>query len=256
MVPTYQSVAFAERCLRSIVGQQGVRAEVIVSDDSATGEVRGFIERFAAEFPQVRYVPGARTGNPVDNWNAGLDEATAPYAVLIHHDEYLADPGYLRRAVDALEAGPEGGGGKVVTAAHALAGEGGRTWFAAASRTARLLRLPVWTLHLAQWIGPTAAVVFPTQGRLRFDPRLAWTVDADFYVRLIPRRRDIVRDEAVCVVSTRHPGQITARVDRRALAVRELRLLAATSPGRLRPWQWRFVIAFAELRLKLDRGRG
>ena len=48
----------------------------------------------------------ARTGNPVDNWNHGLAKAHAPLRVLVHQDEILADPHYLRDAARRLWRSP------------------------------------------------------------------------------------------------------------------------------------------------------
>lgn len=249
VIPTYENVGLAEQCIRAAAAQRGVAIEIVVSDDSASDAVRALTARLARDHPQILYGPGARTGNPVDNWNAGLDRARGDYAVMIHHDETLVDPDYLRRAAEALEAT---GARLLVSDLDVRSLSGSR--FPLVVRVARLLRLPSWTLYLLNWIGPTAVVVFPLAGQPRFDRRLVWNSDVDFYARLFRRHGEIVRDSALAVTTMRHAEQITARISPRRLGLEELRLLSKAEPGRLAPWQYRLVVGFARLRLALSGG--
>ena len=243
VIPAYQSVPLLSRCLMSIVTQVGVAAEVIVVDDSTSGEVRAFVESLRTLYPRIGYFPGARTGNPVDNWNAGLDRATGRYCVLVHHDEFLFDAGYLRRAVDALQSS----GAVMLTAGHASAGQPASSRAALALRLARTFRLGPWSLYLINWIGPTAAVVFEAARRLRFDPGLVWLVDVDFYARLLSGGGVRISDDEISVISMRHNKQITARIDSRVLKLQELLRLSRTAPERLTRWRYRAAILFAAL---------
>ncbi|MBV8594050.1 MAG: glycosyltransferase family 2 protein, partial [Caulobacteraceae bacterium] len=118
VVPTYESLVMARRCLASISRQEAVRVQIVVTDDSIRPDVRADLQRLARSTPGAEYYPGPRSGNPADNWNAGLERARGRYSVLIHHDEALADPTFLRRAVDRLEAE----GAHVLVGDHALEG--------------------------------------------------------------------------------------------------------------------------------------
>jgi glycosyltransferase involved in cell wall biosynthesis len=242
VVPTYENPQLAERCIRAVLAQSGVILEVIVSDDSRSAAVREVCA--AISDPRLSYGPGARSGNPVDNWNAGLDRARGRRAVVVHHDEMLVDPDYLRRAVEALD----GGACAVIGGVEVEAG----SRFAVVSRWAGRLRLAPWTLYLFSWVGPTAAVVFSLAGAPRFDPRLVWVVDVDFYVRLFSREGAIVRLPGPSVLSVRHGDQITGRIDRRQLQADEIALLAAEQGDQARPWQWALALAAARMRLKLS----
>jgi glycosyltransferase involved in cell wall biosynthesis len=242
VIPTYESPSLAERCIRSALSQSGVTLEVIVSDDSRSDAVRAVCATIGD--PRLIYAAGASSGNPVDNWNAGLDRATGRHAVVVHHDELLVDPAYLRRAVTVLGGGARAAVGSVEV-------EGGSR-FALVSRWARRMRPAPWTLYLLNWVGPTAAVVFPLAGAPRFDRRLVWTVDLDFYARLFGRDGAIVRLPGPGVFSVRHDAQITDRIDRRRLQVDEIALLAAECGAQARPWQWALARAAAAIRLKLS----
>jgi glycosyltransferase involved in cell wall biosynthesis len=244
VVPAYNSVPLLARTLMSIVTQSGVTPEVVVVDDSTEPGVRAFVEGLAGLYPNLLYCPGARTGNPVDNWNAGLDRVTGRYQMVVHHDDFFCDPGCLRRAVDRLAAGE----GEVLAFGHGLAGRAGPSRFGLASALARGLKLKPWSLYAINWIGPPAAVMFPAEPAIRFDPRLCWLVDVDFYARLLRPGVRLIRDEAVCLVSLRHADQITARIDTHLLKLREIRLLWAVDPDRLGPWR-ALSLAYAACRV-------
>ncbi|HEY1925894.1 MAG TPA: glycosyltransferase family 2 protein [Caulobacteraceae bacterium] len=228
ILPLYEDAALARAALASILNQTLTALDVVVVDDSQSADLQSALADLLAD-PRVRYLPGARTGNAVDNWNLGLSLARGRWSVLVHHDERLVDPGFLERAMRRLEASP----GRALLTGAAVQAQPSR--FAATARLARRLRLPAWTLYLANWAGPTAALVFPTGTRLQFDPRLAWIVDVDFYVRLWRSTGPFLRDEAIAVVSVPHPYQITARLDAANAHRRELGLLSRD--GRLAAWR-------------------
>ena len=102
VIPAFETEALVARCLSSVAAQRDVDAEIILSDDSRSDRIAALIAARFADTPGLRRIEGPRSGNPVDNWNAGLAAARAPLAVVIHQDERLIDPVYLSRAVAAL----------------------------------------------------------------------------------------------------------------------------------------------------------
>jgi glycosyltransferase involved in cell wall biosynthesis len=219
VIPAFEQPDLFERCLASVAAQRDVATEIIVADDSRDGAVR---ERAAARAaPGMRWLDGARSGNPVDNWNLGLDQATAGVCVLIHQDEFLIDPAYLRRAVDRLDD-PEVA---AVIGPARVTGVDRPSRFALAARIGRALGRPTWLLPSLNWIGPTAAFVF--RRGPRFDPALVQLVDVDFYRRILATGRAAML-EGDCVGSLGHHGaQITASIDPRGLAQGEIGRLAS-----------------------------
>lgn len=244
IVPAFESGDLLAPCLDSITAQAGVALEVILMDDSRTPGGQAEAERLARTSPLIRYVEGARTGNPVDNWNAGLSLVRGRYVSVVHHDERLADPGFLRRAMDALEA-KRGG---VFVGRCSVAGGRRPGAFALTSAVARWLRPAAWTLYAVNWIGPTAAVVVAADVRERFDPGLRWLVDVDFYSRAMRRGPLVLCHRARSVLSEPHSQQITAALDVHKLRLDELKVLAKTHPGYAEPWQQAVLTAYAAVR--------
>jgi hypothetical protein len=207
-----------------VASQRDVSAEVIVTDDSQSAAIRDLVAALAPLAPALRYVQGPRSGNPVDNWNAGLAQAQAPVLVLVHHDEFLVDPLYLRHAIDALSAT----GAAAVLAGVKVIGVDRPSRYGLIAPIARRLWGARRLLPLINWIGPTAAFVFRT-GPL-FDPRFAQLADVEFYGRVLATG-SLVRLAGVAVGSLAcHEGQISGRIDRAGLALRELALLSSGHP--------------------------
>ena len=227
MIPAYESLELVAACLASVRAQADVRAEIIVSDDSAGERIRALVTPMARTDPDIRFLEGTRTGNAIDNWNHGLEAARAPVRVVIHQDESLLDRRYLRDAVDAL------GRPGVIAAIGPTAVSGGSR----PSRHNRVApigrRLPAAPgfLPLINWIGPTAAFVF--RGKHRFDPGLVQLVDVEFYLRVLKTGRYVVLDGERVGSRGYHDQQITARIDPIALALKELDDLAAREPPAL-----------------------
>ena len=242
VIPAYERLDLLMRCLTSVVAQRDVRAEIIVTDDSDTSRIGEFLASLTRSQPVVRYVAGPRTRNAVDNWNAGLEQARAPLNVLIHQDEFLVDPRYLRRAIDAINRT----GSAAAKAGVAVIGVERRSRFALVAPIAERLWGAQRLLPIINWIGPTAAFVF--RAGHRFDPTLLQLVDVEFYGRVL-ETGPMVRLPGVSVGSLGHHGdQITARIDPIGQALKEIALMAGRSPPSISPLA-KVVFSFA-LRLK------
>ena len=179
VIPTYERADLVARCLTSVAAQRDVTAEIIVTDDSASSVVSGLAAALAPLLPTLRFLAGPRTGNPIDNWNAGLDQARAPLQVLIHQDEFLIDPLYFRRAIDALDRTPAA----AALAGVAVIGVDRPSRFGLVAPLAGRVRGARRLLPLINWIGPTATFVF--RAGPRFEPGLVQLADVEFYGRVL-----------------------------------------------------------------------
>ena len=215
IIPTFLRLDLVTRCLHSVIAQRGVSLEIIITDDSPGPAIREAALGWACD--DLRYVEGPRTGNPVDNWNHGLAQATGEACVVIHQDEWFTDQDFLQRGVALLQKT----GAAAVLGGVKVEGATRRSNFAVARRAATILGHPLWLLPLANWMGPTAAFIFRGV-RHRFDPDLVQLVDIDFY-------RRVARDGPIAVLPGpavgslgHHDDQITARIDPLSAARKDL----------------------------------
>ena len=180
VIPAFERLDLLARCLKSALDQGDAVAEIIVTDDTPGSGVRDYLSAWNDLSGLVRYVAGPRTGNPVDNWNRGLDLAQAEVRVLAHHDEWFLDQGFFGKALERFrdrEVCAVIGGVAVHTVDRP-------SRFALGRGLATVLGRPRALLPLLNWIGPTAAFIFRGESH-RFDPALQQLVDVDFYRRIL-----------------------------------------------------------------------
>ncbi|MFZ4518199.1 MAG: glycosyltransferase family 2 protein [Microthrixaceae bacterium] len=108
VVPCYNYGHFLEDCIRSIVEQPGVVADVLVIDDASPDGSGDVAEALADRYPRVRVIRHLENRGHIATYNEGLPQAEGDYVVLLSADDQLT-PGALGRATALMEAHPEVG---------------------------------------------------------------------------------------------------------------------------------------------------
>ncbi len=104
VVPAYNSVAFIDATMRSILGQTFTEFELVVSDHSSTDGTWEALQPFAVD-PRVRLSRLAPGGGGPANFNAVTDLANGEFIKLVCGDDLLS-PDSLAEQVAALEDRP------------------------------------------------------------------------------------------------------------------------------------------------------
>ncbi|MBW0014700.1 glycosyltransferase family A protein [Mycobacterium sp.] len=102
VVPAYNSAAFIDATMRSILGQTFTDFELVVSDHSSTDGTWEALQQFAAD-RRVRLSRLASGGGAAANWNAVTDLATGEFIKLVCGDDLLSRD-CLAQQVTAMEA--------------------------------------------------------------------------------------------------------------------------------------------------------
>lgn len=87
VIPVYNSAAWLDDCLSSVLAQSGLAIEVICIDDGSTDESLTILERFAASDPRVSVIIQANSGQSVAR-NRGLEAASGRYTIYLDSDDY------------------------------------------------------------------------------------------------------------------------------------------------------------------------
>lgn len=249
VIPTYENLDLASRAILSAVEQDGVAVEVIVTDDSKSDRVSNFVDAISPHYPLLRYQRGPRNGNPVANWNVGLNSAAGTYCVLLHHDEFFLRKNHLARVAAELEKS----GAKAVVVRPEVFGMAGRGSRANALRKWTLrARPPLWTIWLTNWLGSTACVTFRREGAPRFDEGLVACVDIEFYTRLL-NGKDWRMLPDVAIGSLVHGDQISSNIDLIATAREEVLELRKNCALGLTKWRWDIIAKVWNIRAGLMR---
>ena len=94
IIPAYQHLTLLQKSLSSVLQQEGVSFEVIVTDDSEDSLIMHYVEGLADK--RVKYLRHDRDRHPVSNWNYGLRQVSGKYVILMHHDESMWEKDYLK----------------------------------------------------------------------------------------------------------------------------------------------------------------
>jgi GT2 family glycosyltransferase len=108
VIPCYNYGRYIEQCVRSILDQEGVRAEVLIIDDASPDGSAETVRRVAASDARVSAICHKTNQGHIATYNEGLALATGDYTVLLSADD-LMTPGCLGRATALMEENPSVG---------------------------------------------------------------------------------------------------------------------------------------------------
>ncbi len=100
VIPVYNSEAWLDDCISSVLAQTGVTLEVICINDGSTDDSRAVLQRFADEDSRVSIIDQPNQGQSVGR-NAGLDSAAGRYLIYLDSDDFWPEDtlaGLVRQA--------------------------------------------------------------------------------------------------------------------------------------------------------------
>ncbi len=209
-IPAYNQTEFLRKNLESLVIQTYANYEIIITDDSTTNEVELLVNDFFAKHSRsfIYHRNQPALGSPA-NWNKAIDLASGEYIKIMHHDDWFTDENSLAEFVAALDANPQADLAFSVTSIFNV---GQSTYSENRPDTAFLEELKTNPLLLFNdnRIGAPTAIIFRASAGLRFDEKISYVVDLDFYIRLLLQRPGFVFINKPLIVNTsNHPGQVT-----------------------------------------------
>ncbi len=213
-IPTYQYARYLPQAIESVQQQTLEDFELIILDDASTDETREVLEGFAAQDSRLEWRVHPCNLGMVENWNACLALARAPYVKFLMADDYLKEPDALETLVGLLEKNPNavlaGSSRELVDADGHRLGE----WTYSQ-------RDGIWNgrdvvrrclLESRNWIGEPTATLFRRSHAARgFDPAYRQLVDLEMWFHLLLQGDYAHAGRALCVFR-RHPEQQTEKL--------------------------------------------
>jgi len=102
VIPTFNRAELLRKAINSVLAQQGVALEVVVSDNASSDHTPAVMAEYAND-PRVLCHRNQRNLGMVGNWRLAIFElARADWFVLMSDDDHFTDPTYLARAAAAI----------------------------------------------------------------------------------------------------------------------------------------------------------
>ncbi|WP_068963775.1 glycosyltransferase [Desulfosporosinus sp. BG] len=94
-IPCYNSAAYIERCIDSLL-PCGNDAEVIIVNDGSTDETGKIADKYAVRYPDIIRVIHQENGGHGEAVNAGLKNASGLYFKVVDSDDWIDGPGMIQ----------------------------------------------------------------------------------------------------------------------------------------------------------------
>lgn len=184
-IPAYKRVHYLKRLLDSIAVQTFKDFEVIVSDDSNDDSVQELIKDYTENF-QIHYFRNKPSLGTPANWNFAISHANGEWIKLMHDDDWFASA----EALTAFAAHTTAEN-KFIFSAYNNIYESGETKsvYMPASWKQKILHEPN-VLLAKNVIGPPSVTMIHRSINERYDERLKWRVDMEYYIRLLKHEKN------------------------------------------------------------------
>jgi glycosyltransferase involved in cell wall biosynthesis len=181
----YKNTTYLGRLLQSIAEQTCTDYEVVIADDSPNEVVEVFLQANFSGLPIVYHKNERALGTPA-NWNKAIDLAKGTWIKLMHDDDWFAHKEVLSRLKERLQAHQPA---LVYTNYRNVAlSDLQRTtqkMTGSAARRKFVYKHPE-ALYARNIIGPPSVILVHRSISNRYDERMKWLVDIDFYMQLLP----------------------------------------------------------------------
>jgi glycosyltransferase involved in cell wall biosynthesis len=189
-------VNYLERLLKSIDSQSYTNFEVIITDDSGEDTaVEKFIHTSNFTFNIFYFKNNTSLGSPM-NWQAAISHAKGDWIKIMHDDDYFATSTSLQHFVDKISEGSD-----CIFSGYNAVFEDRGTINMTISKFYfnRVVKNP-FLLFAKNIIGPPSVLMFKKTISERFDKRLKWIVDWEYYIRLSLKYKLIyIKEPLICV---------------------------------------------------------
>lgn len=178
-IPAFESVPKLSRAINSILKQNDVNYEIVVSDDSQSSLVEDYIRGLGHD--SIKYLKNRGGQSSTSNWNNALSAAEGDILLLLHHDDYLLKENALSTISQAFLSN------NLDLLWSSFENEVGFYRFFSRKFCYNLIRRFPSSLFIVNYLSTPSCMAFKSSVVERYDESLKWYVDVEFYVRCIRR---------------------------------------------------------------------
>jgi len=209
-IPAYKNVSFLKRLLDSIVLQSYPYYEVIIADDSPDDSVQQLSDQYAQQFPVLHYQRNLPAHGMPENWNTVTTQAKGAWIKIMHDDDWFLTPDALARFA-----------AKTDTTSDFIFSNYENNYMDAEDKIIKKspVVFPKYRLGaIAQEplllladnkIGPPSVCMVRATAAARYDKRLRWRVDIDYYKSVLSQNPKMELLEEILIGVGMNANQIT-----------------------------------------------
>lgn len=94
-VPCYNSAAYMEKCIDSLL-KGGEDVEIIIVNDGSSDETASIADRYAMQYPSIIKAVRKENGGHGSAVNAGIENATGIYFKVVDSDDWVKEEAYIQ----------------------------------------------------------------------------------------------------------------------------------------------------------------
>ena len=223
LIPAYNDAKGVKRILDLVYGglSAGLSLECVVSDDSQSSDVKDMVaEHPISEFDSFRFVRNSPSLGAAMNWNSLLDSSAGEFVLFMHHDEFPYEVNFFSRLEKLLR---KQDARDVVVLKCCV-----QTIIPNRFRT----HVPMWVARCyfyfghesilrRNFIGSPSNLCVRRECLEKFDTRLQWLIDVDWYSRIFGNPGVKVGFSHLRVVSVFNSNSITANISSETSKLRD-----------------------------------
>lgn len=102
-ITAYNQAQYIGQAVESVLAQDYPNLEVVVSDNHSTDQIQEVMVAYMPD-PRLKYFRNETNLGMIGNFHKALYEySTGDYSLHLDGDDYLTDPGYLRKAIELID---------------------------------------------------------------------------------------------------------------------------------------------------------
>jgi len=182
-IPAYKRVNYLKRLIESIIIQDYTDFEVIISDDSDDNSVAELINDYSDKI-NIRYFKNESPLGTPGNWNFAISKAKGQWIKLMHDDDWFASTDSLAQFAERTKEGNQ-----FIFSAYTNCFDGTtriKEVFLSTRVKNRIIKHPE-LLFAGNVIGPPSVTMLHRSIVEKYDEKLKWFVDLEFYIKVLVR---------------------------------------------------------------------
>ncbi len=223
-IPAYEQPDNLDKCLASILEQTFTDYEVIITDDSKTDSLRPVVAKYINKI-DIKYSKNNKSKGSPENWNESLMRAKGKYIKILHHDDNFRRNTSLEEFVNLIENDKNA---KVVFCSSSHIDNNGKYLSNHILNEKAMTKIKKDTnmLLFGNMIGAPSIMMYESSIDLKFDKRMKWLVDIDFYIRLLKDNKFVFTQEELININIGEEERVTAScIDDRVINIYETMIM-------------------------------